>query len=328
MNPSNPTVSPSNPIRPLKYLRLSVTDRCNLRCIYCMPLKGVASQGHGGTLSYEGYIEIVEALVPLGLEKVRITGGEPLVRKGIVAFVASLSAVGGIKSVVMTTNGLLLPEYAKALKEAGLERVNISLDAIDTQVYSHISRVQGSESTLSGLKAALAEGLVPVKLNAVYLKGINDGEIEGLMALTGPQVALRFIELMPIGEAAQWSKEHFSPVEPLLKSHPELERVSQWDSGVAKYYRHAKTQGLVGAITPISDHFCATCDKVRLTSDGILRTCLHSDDEVDLKPYLGLRDGGETLRQVVMKALAAKPARHFLNQGQAPAKRNMVTMGG
>jgi len=293
-----------------------------------MPLEGVENHGHNSTLRYEDYLEIVEALVPLGLEKVRITGGEPLVRKGIVAFVARLSKVAGVKSVVMTTNGLLLPQFAKALKEAGLERINLSLDAVDDGIYKQITRVEGSGKAIEGLKVAVEAGLTPVKLNAVYMKGINDGQIDALMALSGPKVQLRFIELMPIGEAALWSKDHFAPVETILEAHPHLLRVPECDSGVAKYYRHAVTKGLIGAITPISDHFCSACDKVRLTSDGLLRTCLHSDNEVDLKPYLGADDGGASLRAAVVEALKVKPLRHYLSQGQAPSKRNMVTMGG
>lgn len=320
----------------LKYLRLSVTDRCNLRCRYCMPPEGIVNHGHQSTLSYEGYLEIVRALVPLGLEKVRITGGEPLVRKGIVGFVECLSQIPGIRVIAMTTNGVLLPQMAMDLKAAGLSRINLSLDAVDPETYQWIARTEDSTPALKGLEAALAAGLTPVKLNAVYMKGINDHQLEALMALTGPDVMLRLIELMPIGEAADWAQQHFAPVAAVLDAHPGLTRAPEMDSGVARYYRIRGTEAssdaesgrYVGAITPISNHFCDSCDKVRLTADGMLRTCLHSDHEVDLKPYLGLGDDGEALRAAVLQALGQKPSQHYLNQGQAPARRNMVTLGG
>lgn len=293
-----------------------------------MPESGVENHGHQNTLRYEAYLEIIEALVPLGLEKIRITGGEPLVRKGVVDLVRGIKAIDGVSTLVMTTNGELLESYALALKEAGLDRVNISLDAVEATCYAAITRGGDVNQALKGIEAAVKAGLVPVKLNMVYIKGVNDHQLKPLMALTGDQVMLRLIELMPIGEASTWSRDHFEAVQPVLDATEALIRVPYADSGVAKYYKNLETGGLVGAITPISDHFCHSCDKIRITSDGLLRTCLHSDSEVDLKPYIGQNDGGRGIREIVLGALQQKPKHHKLGESNQAVKRNMFSMGG
>jgi len=312
--------------RQLSYLRLSITDRCNLRCQYCMPECGVDKQHHHDILRFEEYLAIIEALIPLGIKKVRITGGEPLVRRGVVGFVESLSALVGIEDVGMTTNGVLLPTMAQALYKSGLRRLNVSIDSLDQRVYADITRGGSLNQVLEGIELAKNIGFSPIKLNMVYIQGINDGELDRFIDLSQKGYHVRLIELMPIGEAAQWSKERFVKLDDVLSQREDLVRASQKDSGVCRYYKSLVHGGLVGVITPISEHFCDRCDKIRITADGMLKTCLHSEDEIDLKPYIS---NPEHLRAVVLEALRIKPLRHELDGlSSSSSKRNMVAVGG
>jgi cyclic pyranopterin phosphate synthase len=265
----------------------------------------------------------------LGVEKVRVTGGEPLVRKGVVEFVEALNVIAGIKEVVLTTNGILLEDYAKALKAAGLKRINISLDSINADIFRDITRIGDVTKVFKGIEVAKEVGFDPIKINMVYMAGVNDGELQKMMALSGPKVQVRLIELMPIGEAAKWSKKHFASVESVLANQANLRRQPLLDSGVARNYMNDETGGLIGLITPISDHFCHDCDKVRLTSDGFLKVCLLDDFEVDLKPFLDDKMTESALRECIEDALLNKQSRHSLTRDEKlPIKRNMVSMGG
>ncbi len=312
--------------RPIRYVRLSITDRCNYRCQYCMPEIGIDKQCHSDILRFEDYLDILKTLVELGAQKVRITGGEPLVRKGAVNFVKSVCDLDGIMDVGLTTNGALLEELGEPLYEAGLRRLNISLDSLKPDVFRDITRGGDLDQVLKGIEVAKAIGFDPIKINMVYMQGINDGELESFVALSDQNLEVRLIELMPIGEAAQWSKERFVKLDNLFANRTDFTREPAADSGVCRYYRHGEQGGLVGVITPISEHFCTNCDKVRITADGMLKTCLHSDEEVDLKPFLYQP---EAMKTVILEALACKPQRHGLDGNNISlSARNMMAMGG
>lgn len=289
--------------REITYLRLSVTDRCNLRCRYCMPEEGVCLQSHEEMLTQEEMVTAVEAAAELGVTKLRITGGEPLVKKNILSICQKCSEIKGIKEVCLTTNGLLLPRMAGELRAAGVKRVNISLDTLDPDKYSSITRVGTLENALAGLEAALEAGFEKVKLNVVLIGGFNDDEIPALAALTRQwPVDVRFIELMPMTEG--FPPEAFLPCAAVLERLPELEPVSE-RGGTARLYRLPGALGNVGLISPVSDHFCAQCDRLRLTADGKVKPCLHSNAEFSLK---GLDRTG--MEAVLRQAALAKPRCH------------------
>lgn len=308
--------------REISYLRVSITDLCNLRCRYCMP-EGVCQKRHEDILTFEEITEIVEAAAQLGIEKVRITGGEPLVRKGCVELVRMVSSVPGVKEVDMTTNGVLLGRYAKELKEAGLRRVNISLDSLKPEKYASITGGGELQSALDGIRAAFDAGLTPVKINTVLIGGFNDDEIADFVELTRKQpIELRFIELMPMGGA--FGKDAYLPGETVLKTIPELQPIPH-DGGVAQLYQLPGGQGRVGLISPLSRHFCGTCNRLRLTSEGHLKPCLHSNQEI---PVRG-KHGGELL-EILKQAIMKKPQMHAVLDADhlSQAGRAMHTIGG
>ncbi len=309
--------------REIYYLRLSVTDRCNLRCVYCMPKDGVEKRRHDEILSIEEIEEIVRASVQCGIRKIRVTGGEPLVRRGIVDICRRISAVPGVEELCMTTNGSLLGEYAADLKAAGVDRLNISLDTLDPDHYREITRNGDFKDVRAGIDAALAAGFENIKINAVLIGGVNDSEIPELLELTrNNKINIRFIELMPIGECATWSKERFISNKTVLEKAPTLEKIGA--SGVAQLYKLPGGVGTVGLISPISSHFCPTCNRVRVTADGRLKPCLHSADEVVLR---GLH--GQDLVDAIAGAIACKPKKHHLDeQARSGAQRNMNAIGG
>ena len=302
-------------------MRLSVTDLCNLRCSYCMPETGVVKRAHAEILRVEEIGEIVRAAAACGITKVRLTGGEPLVRRGIVDICRLTAETEGIRETCLTTNGTLLPQYAGALREAGVRRVNISLDSLDPETYRRVTRLGELEDALRGLEAALAAGFEAVKINAVLMAGVNDREIPALAALTYRGVDLRFIELMPVGDCAGWSREHFLKNSAVLAALPEL--VPAGAEGVAQLYRLPGAPGRVGLISPISAHFCPSCNRIRVTSDGKLKPCLHSASEVNLR---GLH--GDALEQAIRGAISQKPGRHTLESGKSESGRNMNEVGG
>lgn len=311
--------------RKVNYLRLSVTELCNLRCRYCMPEEGVCKKRHEEMLTEDEMIQAVEIFCGLGIDKVRLTGGDPLVKKNIVSICRRIAGIPQVRELCMTTNGILLPEYAKPLKEAGLDRINISLDTLNPEKYHYITRWGHVEDVFAGIEAALDAGFRKVKLNTVLVGGFNDDEIEDLTNLTRKYpVDLRFIELMPIGGNKDFGPHAYLPNSAVLERLPELEPQTH-DGSVAQLYRLPGAQGNVGLISPISNHFCAECNRMRLTADGKLKPCLHSADEFPIK---GLPP--EEIAQQFLRAVAAKPARHCKLSAvdRSESLRGMSQIGG
>lgn len=320
--------------RDINYMRLSLTDKCNYRCKYCMPEEGIPDLGHDKILRYEELETIVRASVELGIHKFRLTGGEPLVRKGIVDFVRSLKSIPGVTELTMTTNGALLGELAKPLRSAGLDRVNISIDSLDPIRFKEITRLGNLNDVLDGIKASKEVGLSPIKLNVVAMKGFNDDEIIDFIQLTMEDpLEVRFIELMPFNGNKDIDYGYISNEEIRAKI-PELVVVEEplHESGVAQLYAYPGAKGYVGFISPLSDCFCPTCNKVRITSDGKLKTCLHSNSEYDLKPSLVKNINGEfdieKVKKSIETAIMAKEECHHLKPGVATVDRNMNKIGG
>lgn len=303
--------------RKINYLRVSVTDRCNFRCVYCMPEEGINQKSHDDILRFEEIVEFIKQVVPLGITNVRITGGEPLVRKGIVDFVSEVSKIKGIQDISMTTNGSLLSKYAKPLKRAGLDRVNISLDSLDESKFKNVTRRGDLTSVHKGIKSALEAGLNPVKINCVLVRGFNDDEISDFVNLTiDNSLYVRFIELMPLGGDQTLQKRFISAKEARQlvgkKLYPYKGKGIK-GMGPAKYYKVSDSKGAVGFITPISSHFCEKCNRIRLTADGKLKPCLESDLEVDIKKSLKEGNYQEVLYRF-RQALQQKPMCHHMNE--------------
>ena len=311
--------------REIYYLRLSVTERCNLRCRYCMPEDGICKKDHEEMLTEEEMILAVEAAASLGFRKLRITGGEPLVKKNILSICSRASAVEGIEEVCLTTNGILLPQMARQLREAGVHRVNISLDTLSREKYAHITRRDNLETALAGIESAIDAGFSRIKINTVLIGGFNDDEIQELAALTVLYpVDVRFIELMPMGDHGDFGQNAMIPCGEVLARLPELEPVRA-DGGVARLFRLPDAQGNIGLISPVSSHFCAECNRIRLTADGKLKPCLHSSEEFSIK---GLDFDG-MIRQFE-SAIRSKPVCHeeLSAQKRSGAGRNMNRIGG
>lgn len=320
--------------RNINYLRISVTDRCNLRCRYCMPEEGIVKRAHSNILTLEEIFEIVNVCAGLGTDKIRITGGEPLVRKGLAGLIEKIAALEGIKDLAITTNGSLLKGYARELKEAGLNRINISLDTMNEKKYEYVTRGGRLKDVLEGIHEALKVGLVPIKINTVLAKDFNEDEIGSFIRLTESLgIDVRFIELMPIGHAASFASEHYLPNSAVLERFKELEPMETGDkSSPAMYYKLPGAKGRVGFINPISRNFCSSCNRLRLMADGKLKPCLHSDLEIDVKGILrGLKAGDKqmALEKAVAEAIQAKPGHHTLNDlYNKPIERDMYTIGG
>lgn len=309
--------------RKITYLRLSVTDLCDLRCIYCMPEHGVPKRAHSEICSLEELCDMAAAAVSLGVRKVRITGGEPLVRRGVVSLCQMLRALPGLEELCLTTNGVRLPELAAPLREAGVDRLNISLDTLRPERYRSITRIGELSSVLRGLDAAEAAGFSHTKLNCVLMGGVNDDEIEDFVRLTQVRpISVRFIELMPMGACVGWDKARFLSAGAVLDRVPELEPAGT--DGVSRLYRIPGAAGTVGLIEPMSHAFCAECSRIRITADGKLKPCLHADMEIALR---GLH--GEALLDAIRQGIARKPERHALTRdGQSHAGRCMSEIGG
>ena len=311
--------------REITYLRLSVTERCNLRCRYCMPEEGICKKAHSEMLTQEEMVQAVRAAASLGVTKLRVTGGEPLVKKNIVSICENCAAVPGIREICITTNGILLPQYAEDLKAAGVTRVNLSLDTLDAQKYARITRWGSLDDAMAGFHAALNAGFEKVKINAVLIGGFNDDEIPALAELTKRYpVDVRFIELMPMQNHDEFGQSAFLPVKTVLEKLPEVEPVFP-DGGVARLYRLPGAIGNIGLISPVSDHFCASCNRLRLTADGKIKPCLHSNDELSIK---GL--SFEEMLAAFRQAILEKPAHHAALSAQlrSEAGRNMNQIGG
>lgn len=304
--------------RKINYLRLSVTDRCNMRCRYCMPADGVDKISHQQVLSYEQLYRIAQAAVAVGIEKIRVTGGEPLVRKGIIPFLKQLSQIEGLKQLVVTTNGLMLADMAYELKEAGVQRLNISLDSMNPTTFSDVTRGANLVRVLSGIAAAERAGF-PLKINVVAMRGINDHEIEHFAELTKEKPhAIRFIEYMPALKEDGWQKLAISGDEILqrLQEKYSLTPVIQGElAGPAREFRLSGALGTVGVITPVSGHFCSSCNRIRVTSTGHARSCLFSDVGVDLGPVLAQHDSHQ-LEDALRSVVDLKPDDHGVTTEQ------------
>ena len=312
--------------REISYLRVSITDRCNYRCIYCKPEEQFEFIPHEEILRYEEIVEIIEEAVNLGVSKVRITGGEPLARKGVVDFIKKLRKIKKLEDISLTTNGFFLSEYAERLKDAGLNRVNISLDSLQEEKYKKITRGGSLETALKGIDSALKAGLLPIKINTVLIRGINDDEVEDFVRLTLERpLNIRFIELMPSGEKLKdnYNDKFISVLEikeSLAEKYSFRPIAINSGNGPAKYYQIKGGQGTIGFITALSQHFCETCNRIRLTSEGKLRPCLFSNKEVDIKQ--AIRNAktddkiirSKIIRDNIREAINIKPEGHKLNK--------------
>jgi cyclic pyranopterin phosphate synthase len=304
--------------RKINYLRISVTDRCHVRGVYCMPAQGIIHKEPADILSFEQIYKIVKAAVGLGIEKVRITGGEPLVRKNLPLLIRQLRAIDGLREICLTTNGIYLSEYAAALKNAGLDRINVSLDSLNSARFQEITRGGYLDTVRKGIDAALAVGLTPLKINAVLLKDFNSDEILDFASLTKIKpFNVRFIEYMPTGiNYFSYDKSFFSAqtAKTICSSLGELIPIDSGQMEAAKIFRIKGFCGTLGFISPISQPFCASCNKLRLTSDGRLRNCLHSAKTIDLKKALHENKPEGTLARLIKEAIGLKPKSHNLSE--------------
>ena len=322
--------------RLIDYLRVSVTDRCNLSCLYCKPQSRLKLLAHHDILRYEEIRRLVAVAAPLGISHVRITGGEPLVRRGIVPFIASLRDIAGITDISVTTNGVLLEEMAEGLRAAGISRLNISLDSLDPRRFAAITGSDVWERVWRGIERAEEQGFHPIKINMVPVRGVNDDEVADFARLTVKrQIHVRFIELMPIGgqescraaacvpagEIQKAIESVFGPLEPAGGTGA--------GAGPSQNYRIPGGRGIIGFITPISKHFCASCRRLRLTADGKIRPCLLSDTEIDVKSPMRGGCGDAELERLLRLALEIKPERHYISESPDERfERTMSRIGG
>lgn len=322
--------------RQIDYLRVSVIDHCNLRCVYCMPIRDLTFTPSSALLSAEEIERVALAAADIGFRKIRITGGEPTLRSDIVEIVRRVSQVGGIDDVTMTTNGVLLPRVADALAAAGLRRVNLHVDTLDGENFKRIMRFGTIEEAWAGIEAAVRTGLTPIKINTVVARDYNHEDVVELARLTIERDwHVRFIELMPLGggSCARFALGNFVPssetknrIEAALGKLTPLENDSRSDESVN--FKLPAARGVVGFISPVSDPYCGDCNRMRLTADGKLHLCLLHDDELDIKPALRAGDNGDALRQMLRDAVAAKPTGHNLEEGVSTERRNMFQIGG
>lgn len=318
--------------RTINYLRLSVTDRCNMRCFYCMPKEGIVSKGHDAVLSYEELLLIAETAIGLGIEKIRITGGEPLVRAGIVDFLERLGRLPGLRHLALTTNGLLLAKMATDLYKVGVQRLNVSLDSLNPQIFSDITRGGDLKRVLAGLDAAEKAGFPPPKINCVIMRGVNDSEILDFAGMTLSRGnSIRFIEYMPAVKEEGWQRYCISGEEILerITANYSLEPVDKGAfAGPSRDFRIPGAAGSIGIITAVSGHFCSECNRIRVTSTGQAKGCLFSDERTDLVPYLRPPDR-ERLAEVLRGIVSGKPERHGISQdGYAHKNFTMSQVGG
>ena len=320
--------------RNINYLRISVTDRCNFRCRYCMPEEGVGNLGHGKILSLEDYARLARVAAQVGISKIRLTGGEPLVRKNITRLVECLADIDGIDDIAMTTNGLLFPALAQELKDAGLKRINISLDTLNEERFAYITRRGGLSSVRQAIFKALELGMDPVKINVVAIRGFNDDEIGDFARLAYDHpLHIRFIEFMPVGDLLFWKPEKMmnsDEIRMVLQNDYELTPEKTIEgNGPARYYKISGGAGSIGFISPMSHQFCSECNRIRLTADGKLRGCLYEKQEVDLKQALERKASDDELQELFWHAIMSKPAHHSMDSGWGRHNsRKMYQIGG
>lgn len=325
--------------RVINYLRISVTDRCNLRCLYCMPEEGLPLKDQNEILSYEELFRLARLSAEMGITRIRLTGGEPLVRKGIVDFVSSLANIKGVEDLSLTTNGVLLAAYAGSLARAGLNRVNISLDSLKQDRYSLICRSDRLQQVWQGIQEAENHGLTPIKINFVAIKGINDDEVLKLAKLTLLHPwKIRFIEFMPTGQQSFWGKDKYIPMQEIKEKIesfapliPILNNNSPHDgNGPAARFHFPDAAGEVGFISAMSCHFCDSCNRLRITAEGKLRTCLFSDDEIDLRQPLRQGASDEEIMKILKEGSHSKPKGHYMANEEhfKKCQRSMSQIGG
>ncbi|MBF0225899.1 MAG: GTP 3',8-cyclase MoaA [Desulfobacterales bacterium] len=312
--------------RSINYLRISVTDFCNLKCKYCMPEAGIKKIKHEEILTFEEIEFISKILINFGINKIRLTGGEPLIRKNIISLITKIKNLNGIKDLSLTTNGILLEKYALELKNAGVNRINISLDTLKDDKYQYITRGGNIKDVFNGIAAAKKLGFYPIKINVVLIKGFNDDEICDLVNLTkDDDIDVRFIELMPFGKSAFFSENHFISNKIVLEKVKDLKLIDNQDiSSSAVYYKSEGYKGRVGLINPVSHKFCNTCNRIRLTANGRLRMCLHSDSYIDLKTPL--RQGKDII-PIILEGVKTKPKENTFYETSS-VKSNMSQIGG
>lgn len=324
--------------RDINYLRVSITDRCNLRCTYCRPKEGISLKGHADILRYEEILRVVSQTVKMGLIKVRLTGGEPLVRRGFVEFAGNLKKIKGLQDISLTTNGILLAQYAEDIFRAGITRINISLDSLDKEKYFQITRGGNLDDVFNGIAAAEKAGFAPIKINTVLMKGFNDNEALDFARLAfSKPFQVRFIEIMPVSEVSAGRSADFLPTRQLLETinrrfrlEPLAGKKNKSD-GPARLYKMKDGLGEIGFINPVSDHFCSTCNRLRLTADGKLRACLLNDVEIDLREALSRHCDDDELAGLIREAILLKPQRHDLDCTDRHLKkchRDMSDIGG
>jgi GTP 3',8-cyclase len=308
--------------RAISYMRISITDRCNLRCVYCMPPEGMPWMPHSEILTFEEIERVVRATATVGLRKIRITGGEPLVRSDVVKLVSRLAAVPGIDDIAMTTNAVLMTKLAAPLAQAGLKRINVSLDTLRPDRFAAITRGGSLEQVLRGIEAAERAGLSPIKINAVVLRGTNDDEVADLARLSLERAwHVRFIEAMPLDGNLPVEGDGFISADEILDSLKELGPLESYEgprgNGPAQYFRLPGAAGSLGVISPMTHYFCESCNRVRLTADGRLRLCLFAREEIDLRTPLRQGATEEEIVGIFQRAILSKPQRHNLSVGQS-----------
>jgi cyclic pyranopterin phosphate synthase len=320
--------------RVINYLRISLTDRCNLRCAYCMPEEGIRCLPHAEILTYEEILRLTRLAVGGGIRKVRLTGGEPLVRRGVVEFVCRLGELKGLEVIGMTTNGVLLAEHAEALRACGVSRINVSLDTLRPERYARITRRDAFHRVWEGLEAAEHAGFRPIKINVVAMRGVNDDEILDFARLSLEKpYHVRFIEFMPVGAGSEWTKDRFISTEEIRERIRTLGSLRPLGhrpmDGPAERFVLEGGRGEIGFIGALSHHFCSSCNRLRLTSAGTLRGCLFSDEEIDVKTPLRSGATDEELAGLIQRAIETKPAGHgSLLQSPRKCSRPMSTIGG
>jgi cyclic pyranopterin phosphate synthase len=317
--------------RIIDYLRISVTDRCNLSCAYCKPRSQVKMTPHEEILRYEEILRLVRIAVPLGISHVRITGGEPLVRRGVLGFIAELRSVAGIEDISLTTNGVLLGEMYQGLRDAGISRLNISLDSLEPRRFREITGSDAWDRVWQGIAKVEEAGFSPIKINMVPVKGVNDDEIAAFARLTlTRRLHVRFIEFMPIGANDRWHTEvcvTSERVRSIIESEfgPLVPFAAKGSAGPSDNYQIPGARGVIGFISPISKHFCASCRRLRLTADGRIRPCLLSDTEIDIKSPLRSGCSDEELERLLRFSLEIKPERHHVNEDPAACTRRIMS---